>query len=431
MWHRLRRVAIVSIGGLSFAIGACAPQLMLTPNVCVDAEKNPWEDVPAPLQSPDVAVIFATDRKAENAEGQPVRYGSKRSAALAFGACTVTIGDDWSTLLEESTHPSRRRAIPLQIGAVEVRGRFPGTPWKVDGQADKTAARAELERQFEDAQETLRALVAQRLVQSPCKDVYVFVHGFNYDFEDAARVMAGLWHFLGRRGVPIIYSWPAGSGLSGRGYNYDRESGEFTIYHLKDFLRALAGTPNLGKVHLIAHSRGADVVVSALRELNVYYDAKKPKDDKAAAGALRIGHLVLAAPDIDWEVAQQRLEAERLNRACERITIYASPDDLAMAIVRYFFDSTIRLGTLGLLKLPRQARGNLARLVDVDVIDARVSDGIVGHDYFYNNPAVSSDLILLLRDDRQPGAEHGRPLIKQPNGYWELRDGYPKQSLDD
>ncbi|HKQ49241.1 MAG TPA: alpha/beta fold hydrolase [Phycisphaerae bacterium] len=424
-------MALVPIAGLALIIGACAPQLMLTPNICVDAEKNPWEDVPTTLRTPEVNVIFATDRKAENGDDQPVRYGSKRSEALTFGVCPVAIGDDWSTLVDESTRPTRRRAIPLEVGAAKVRGAFPATPWKVDdAQADKTAALAELQQQFDGAQESFRELVAQRLDESPHKDVYVFVHGFNYSFEDAARVMAGLWHFLGRRGVPVIYSWPAGSGLSSRGYNYDRESGEFTLYHLKDFLRALAGTPNLGKVHVIAHSRGADVVVSALRELNVYYDAKNPQDEKPAATALRIGYLVLAAPDIDWEVAQQRLEAERINRACERITIYASPDDLAMAIVRYLFDSTIRLGTLGLLKLPRQARGNLARLVDVDVIDARVSDGLVGHDYFYNNPAVSSDLILLLRDRRQPGAEHGRPLIKQPNGYWELHDGYPKQVSD-
>lgn len=426
MSHWSRRALLICILGTASLFGGCAPQLMQTPNICVEPKIDPWKNVPAPLRTRDVTVIFATDRKTENAEGQPVRYGPKRSAALAFGVCTIAIGDDWSILVEESTRSSRRRAVPLQVDAVEVRGRFPGTPWKIDAQADKAAALAELERQFQGAQDEFRRLVAQRLEESDCKDVYVFVHGFNYGFDDAARIMAGLWHFLGRRGVPIIYSWPAGSGLSSRGYNYDRESGEFTLYHLKDFLRALAGTPNLGKVHLIAHSRGADVVISALRELNVYYDAKDPKADRPAATALRIGHLVLAAPDIDWEVAQQRLVAERINRACERITIYASPDDLAMAFARWLFDSTIRLGTLGLLKLPRQARGNLAQLVDVDVIDARVSDGLIGHDYFYNNPAVSSDLILLLRDHRPAGAEHGRPMIKLPNGYWEIRDGYPK-----
>ncbi len=47
--------------------------------------------------------------------------------------------------------------------------------------------------------------------------------------DDDALVAAGeFWHFLGREGVPIIYTWPSGAG----GLNFytaDRESGEFTI----------------------------------------------------------------------------------------------------------------------------------------------------------------------------------------------------------
>ncbi len=34
-------------------------------------------------------------------------------------------------------------------------------------------------------------------------------------------------------------------------------------------------------------------------------------------------------------------------------------------------------------------------------------------------------MILLLRYDREPGAEHGRPLTCGEHGFWVLRDGYP------
>jgi esterase/lipase superfamily enzyme len=44
----------------------------------------------------------------------------------------------------------------------------------------------------------------------PRKEVFIFVHGFHNDFNDAAFVMAELWHFLGRIGVPIVYTWPSG-----------------------------------------------------------------------------------------------------------------------------------------------------------------------------------------------------------------------------
>ena len=51
------------------------------------------------------------------------------------------------------------------------------------------------------------------------------------------------------------------------GYNVDRESGEFAVHHLKQAIRLIADTPGVEKLHLLAHSRGTDVLVTALREL--------------------------------------------------------------------------------------------------------------------------------------------------------------------
>ena len=52
------------------------------------------------------------------------------------------------------------------------------------------------------------------------------------------------------------------------------------------------------------------------------------------------------------------------------------------------------------------------------------------HSYFYAHPAVLSDLILLMRDGRAAGAEHGRPLVRHPSGFWVLSKGYPYQVGD-
>ena len=80
--------------------------------------------------------------------------------------------------------------------------------------------------------------------------------------------MAELWHFLGRIGVPIIYTWPAGyPGLFG--YTYDRESSEFTVNHFRELLTLMAGFPEIEKINLIAHSRGTDIAVTKDR----YVDA--------------------------------------------------------------------------------------------------------------------------------------------------------------
>ena len=120
------------------------------------------------------------------------------------------------------------------------------------------------------AEARLKALVAERLALTQKKEVYVFIHGTGSDFASPMYVMAGLWHFMGRCGVQVVYTWPSsGSGDSLGGYDYDRESSEFTVYHLKQFLRLLAACPGVEKVNIIAHSRGTDIALTALLELNI------------------------------------------------------------------------------------------------------------------------------------------------------------------
>jgi len=47
-----------------------------------------------------------------------------------------------------------------------------------------------------------------------------------------------------------------------------------------------------------------------------------------------------------------------------------------------------------------------------------------GHSYFRNAPSVSSDLIIMLRDDLDPG-DPGRPLKYLGAKFWEVPTGYP------
>ena len=148
-------------------------------------------------------------------------------------------------------------------------------------------------------------------------------------------VIAELWHFLGRQGVPILYTWPAGSGGGLRGYTHDRESGEFTIFHLKQFLRLLAATPELEELHLIAHSRGTDVLTSAVREL--YIETRAAGHDFRTV--YRIKNVVLAAADLDLEVVSQRLAAEYVGLGTERTTIYVSDVDRAIGFSNLLFTS--------------------------------------------------------------------------------------------
>jgi esterase/lipase superfamily enzyme len=260
--------------------------------------------------------------------------------------------------------------------------------------------------------------VESRLALTPQKEAYVFVHGFNNDFNYAAFVAAQMWHFIPREGVPIIYTWPAGRGGL-RGYTYDRESSEFTVLHLKQMLRALAACPKLEKIHIIAHSRGTDVATSALRELLI----ENRGTNGLVAPLPKIENLVLAAPDMDVQVALQRVSGEHVPMAVRRLTVYVCEEDRAVNLANWFFQGMRRLGQVRSRDFTEAQRRTMRRLNAVQIIDARVKTDFLGHGYFHSNPAVSSDLLQLLREDCDPGSSC-RPMEREDDLFWKITDNY-------
>ena len=70
-----------------------------------------------------------------------------------------------------------------------------------------------------------------------------------------AFTTAELCHFLGREQLRALFSWPAGGGGSLLySYGQDRESGDFSVGHLKKVIRSIPKVPGIEKVHLLAHN---------------------------------------------------------------------------------------------------------------------------------------------------------------------------------
>jgi esterase/lipase superfamily enzyme len=223
----------------------------------------------------------------------------------------------------------------------------------------------------------------------------------------------------------MIYTWPAGyPGLFG--YTYDRESSEFTIYHLRKALSFLASFPEIEKIHLIAHSRGTDVAIAAVRELTISARAMgiDPKDK------FKIHNLILAAPDLDVQVAVQRIVGDKLPNSVNRFTIYTSSDDEAIGAAEWLFSSPRgRVGTLRMEKMSEVLKAVMKfspnKTAIINYLPApNSSTGSYGHSYFRNAPTVSSDLVLMLRDDLDAGTP-GRPLKPIGPGFWSIPPGYP------
>jgi esterase/lipase superfamily enzyme len=108
----------------------------------------------------------------------------------------------------------------------------------------------------------------------------------------------------------------------------------------------------------------------------------------------------------------------------ERTTIYVSKVDKAIGFSGCLFVSLRRIGQLRPEDLTDEQRQHLERVARTQLIDARVPTGFIGHAYFYRHPAVSADLILLLRDQLEPGSP-GRPLHKRGANFWQITPDYP------
>src|SRR5207245_2644693 len=87
------------------------------------------------------------------------------------------------------------------------------------------------------------AEMADRLGWRPQRKAFVFVHGFNNSFEDAARRTAQIYHDVEFDGVPLFYSWPSKGKL--RDYSYDTNNADQAVGYLKAFLQDLAGRGGL------------------------------------------------------------------------------------------------------------------------------------------------------------------------------------------
>ncbi|MFW2367836.1 MAG: alpha/beta hydrolase [Desulforhopalus sp.] len=399
---------------------------MPTPNLYSNGDNLLFEELVPELKTSQIDLMYFTDRKVEPNNSRGFNYGYGRSPELAFGSAFVDFGeglawDDLVTISTEKTPASTRPSV--DIVSVQESGRFPATPYsyRVVGRHDSYELDPDVVAERQHATDTARETLARRLAQTTRKEIFVFIHGINYTFDEALEVVAEGFHFLGREGVAIAYTWPAGSkGIFN--YAYDRESGEFTVFHLKNFIKLLGSVPEVEKIHFIAHSRGTDVLMTALREL--WIEVRSTDIDPRLQ--YKVGNVILIAPDLDFEVTMQRLVADAVGSFFERITIYTNSNDDAIGAAKILFSSFLRLGAVEQDTLTDRQRKTIQQITNLDIVSYKGhSGGSFGHSYFLSNPAVSSDILALLRYGLAPGKANGRPLQHLGGGnFWRIDDSY-------
>jgi esterase/lipase superfamily enzyme len=409
--------------------------MMPTPALYAGAQAKPLFASAPPQSSPTLDLLFVTDRAPATDTGGDMRYTADRARSLAFGSTLVEFGDNlrWSELASESTAIERTVRVDLSLTSTKELGRFPRIPYELVVGPTGMSRLPTVVEAHEKARAELQAEIARRLDAAPRKEVVLYVHGYHASFEDAAITTGELCHFLGRDFVCALFSWPAG-GRRGAlfGYNVDRESGEYAVEDLLKTIRIIAQTPGVQRVHLLAHSRGTDIAATALAELSVEAYAL----GETLAHQFKVGNVILTAPDIDSDVALAKIfkvfsdpdlpfngranPGVALKPSPEfKVTIYASPDDKALATAGWLFGSVVRLGRIDATMFTTHQIDEIRTFGAVDIIQVRGTTDPFGHSYFVSNPEVSADIIAMLRYRLQPD-DPGRLLDEVVRPFWRV-----------
>lgn len=417
-------VSILACLASAWLAAGCITHEPMPQEVYSEQHQTLFTDIPDALKSRKVDVLYATDRAMDEKQ-DVLLYGHDRSPALAFGAARVDLGKDlsWDDLIAWTTtrDPAPEEIRPAVDAVTEI-VKLPPSPYAYtfaqDGQIVLDPGTSSKRKH---AQNLIQDTIRSRLDLTERKTVDVQIHGINEHFDETLIQLAVGHHMYGRRGVPLLYSWPAGEPTLLQTYTRDRESGEFTIFHLKELIKTIAVVGDVEQINISAHSRGTDVVLTALRELVI--EARAARVDPRTV--LKINNLVLIAPDLDIEVTSQRVTAEALSFAVGRVTLYVNDSDTAISASTLLFASDERLGGVDPSELTERQKQTLKESTNIDVVFYSGREGgFLGHSY-YRAPVILAD-IFLLYDGKLPGARHGRPLKPLGDSMWAIDDAYLK-----
>lgn len=245
---------------------------------------------------------------------------------------------------------------------------------------------------------------AERSARFP-KHALVFVHGYNNTFDDAVRRAAMISFDLDFDGITAAFAWPARSGLTA--YLGDRERAQTAAPFLTQMLEMIGKALPGFKVHIISHSTGSEVVLTALEKLA----------DRSEGGArVQLGEVIFAHADVN--VSRLTQLSSSLRKLGIRVTSYSSKEDLAMRA-----SDLVRMDG-------KRVGGAPVHLASVDAIDIsglgeRFS---LNHTIFVQNPLVFNDMARLMATGVRP-PDARTPQFKKvvvPQGtHWEFQAPMP------
>ncbi|NJD32867.1 MAG: alpha/beta hydrolase [Gammaproteobacteria bacterium] len=380
----MRRVACVLAA--MWLLGGCSStvRLMPTPTLFTNGDPALFQ---AGAESPadtTIEVLYATNRMPTGPQNAR-HYTRIRSNQLRVGVATLQVGDgtlSWEALQAMSTSVAEGRRPTITLKATREMAVL---------NDDAEAPRPDAEAFF--------AQVDALLQRIGNRDVLVYVHGANTDFDRAAAQAAQFQHFLGRDTVVVVFSWPsAGTMLR---YGRDVATARRTVPSFARLLELLSTHTRAAHLNVLAYSAGAMIASPGLA---------RAAGDQAGTGPgqLRLGEIYYAAPDIDFPLFVDNLP--RYEDHVRRVTVSVNMGDRALSFAQWIHRVS-RAGRPNMADLgPEEANWLVAATgrEELDVLAIKPEDlpGLPAssHSFWYDHPWVSSDILLKLRFHAPPPA---------------------------
>ncbi|MEM6481027.1 MAG: alpha/beta hydrolase [Pseudomonadota bacterium] len=397
-------------------LGGCGPalyneiELMPSPTLHAETSFNPYVGINSENVTDRAKLFYVTDRAVAHPEDPQEFYNNERGVLVRAGTANVTVDpplQNWEEALRISLSSEPNDDYTLSVIGVEETGVLPFSIAHPIDDPPSSAEMATAGRQF-------AAQINAKLKTSPNKDIFVYVHGYNVDFDYSTLVSKSLQHFLGYQGAFISYNWAATP--SRFAYFRDQESALATRRNLRALIEFLSENTRADKIHLIGYSAGTRPAFEVAYQL-----ALKSEQTKS-----RMGKLVLISSDLDQAHFLQAIEDGLLETVTD-VTVYQSQTDSALALSRFVFGRA-RIGE----RSNRTVAGPAARkwissldnLHIIDVTDAERASAGNGHWYFQSSPWASSDLMMSLLYQRAPDE---RGLVRETGEFvWRFPSNYPR-----
>ena len=422
---RPRRLGVYQLGLLfllPLGLGACGEsvydtiELMPPPAVYVAGEVDPFPKVTEQTYAEQAVLFYATDRRPATEEDAGAFYANERGFFLRGGSVTVRADPPFSGWEEVraaslTDQPGKKRI--LRMAGVDEYGVLPITTSSFVPDNSEQAERDRAGRAFS-------AAINKKLASSPQKDIFLYVHGYNVDFDYPVLSSKELQHYMGYRGAFITYAWPATPNRLA--YFKDLETADATRKNLRELIMYLSNNTRAENIHVIGYSAGSRLAFEAVYDLTLLHPPGQ-------SGGPKMGQLILIGSDLDRGYFVQALDDGVLEQM-DSVTVYMSSTDAALRMSSFALGQD-RLGQVFLPDGSAQAQEIERRLRDtpnLNLIDVSGADGSsfgTGHSYFRSSPWASSDMFVSLIYGLDAPA---RGLQRPADGaVWSFPPDYPER----